>query len=339
MRAPDPRRLFLLGLCAGVVIGCGRERVELESTPPPPVEVEGSVDRAVATTGDLITYRIRVEHAPDIEVEIPEAGADIAGFRITDIRRDSSEIRTGPGAGRRVEERLYELRADLVGSYVLPPIEVRYRQHDEGEAEVDSGWQTVGTSEIFVEVESVLPAAGEATDIRGLKPLSRPEREIPWLWIGAGLVSLVAVAGLIWWWRRRRRADSTVVIPPHEIAFARLDELRSTDFDDPEAVRRFYFAISEVIRGYVEARFDLNASDLTTEEILAHLAELRDLDADNSDRLSEFLRHSDRVKFAHDEPRPPQIEETYEQALTFVESTKPRVLDDDETESEREMAA
>ena len=238
-----------------------------------------------------------------------------------------------------VEERLYELRADLVGSYVLPPIEVRYRNPAEEGIEAGSGWQVVGTSEIFVEVESVLPAAGEVTDIRGLKPLSRPEREIPWLWIGAGVVVVTTVAVLVWWWRRRSKRETIPLVPPHELAFTRLDELRSTDFDDPAAVRRFYFAISEVVRGYVEARFDLNASDLTTEEILAQLAELRDLDTANRDRLSEFLRHSDRVKFAHDEPRPAQIEETYEQALSFVEATRPREPAAEEAEAEREMAA
>ena len=57
-------------------------------------------------------------------------------------------------------------------------------------------------------------------------------------------------------------------------------------------MRRFHFEISEVIRAYVENRFFLNATDLTTEEIVAQLGDLRGLDGDSSERLRGFLaRH------------------------------------------------
>ena len=134
------------------------------------------VDRAVATTGDLITYRVEVDADPAYQVEIPEAGAEIAGFRIVDVGREEP-LEKG---GRVVRQQWYQLRADLVGSYVLPPVAVRYRRA--GAAETDP-WQTQSTSEIFVEVESVLPTEGEATDIRGLKPLREVRPGPPWTWM------------------------------------------------------------------------------------------------------------------------------------------------------------
>jgi len=307
----------------------------MDSPSPDAVEVEASVDRAVATTGDLLTYRVRVERDPDFEVEIPEAGAAIAGFRITDTRRETSTLRSG----RIAEERIYELRADLVGSYVLPPVEVRYRPLATDESEDGAPWQTAGTSEIFVEVESVLPADGEATDIRGLKPLSRRQRDLPWFWMGVAAALLLGAATAAWWFSRRRRDRPEIVIPPHEVAFAALDRLRATNFEDKEDIRRFYFSISEVIRAYVEGRFGLNATDLTTEEILAELPEQLDLRAESRQQLSDFLRQTDRVKFAHHEPMATQIESTYEQALSFVEATQPVAESADDTEQQEEMAA
>ena len=278
------------------------------------------VDHAVATTGDLITYRIAVEAETDFEVEIPEVGAAIAGFRIVDFGAEGPTER----GGRTVRERWYRLRADLVGSYVLPPFEVRVRRHHSDGAD-DAAWQTLTTSEIFVEVASVLPADLEAEDIKGLKPLRRVRSGPSWIWIGAAvLVAALAIAALIGALRRRApRRNQVPSSPPHEVAFAALDELRGFDFEDRAVVRRFFFRVSAVIRAYVEARFELNATDLTTEEIIARLGSVADLDADHGRDLQRFLIDTDQVKFAHREPTPAEIEATYESALQFVESTRP----------------
>jgi hypothetical protein len=289
--------------------------------PPPPVEARAAVDKAVATTGDLITYTITVDHDPAYTVEIPEAGAEIAGFRIVDIGR----VDPREEDGRVIEERWYQLRADLVGSYVLPPVTVGYHlQAEVSEAGDDDAAQvqSIETSAIFVEVESVLPETGEATDIIEIKPLQPKTSRIPWFWIIAGIVLLLAlgvIGKLVW----RRATKEAPPLPPHEIAFQALDALRGADFDDPEAVRRFYFAISEVERAYVEGRFGLNATDLTSDEIIARLDEINDLDAGPEQELRRFLVDTDQVKFAAHRASQEEIEQTYERALAFVEATRP----------------
>lgn len=297
--------------------------------PRPPVVATTAVDRAVATTGDVITYTVTVDHDAGLELEIPEPGAEIAGFRIFDLGRDEPEERRG----RRIVSRWYKLRADLVGSYVLPPVTVGYRP-----AGGDGEWRTVETSAIFVEVESVLPAEGGAEDIRGLKPLRPPERAGRWPWIVAGLAALALAAAALWWWRRRPR-PLPAPIPAHELAFRELDELRATDFSDPAAVRRFHFRISAVVRAYVEGRWGLNATDLTREEIVAALAGLPELPAAEAGRLRDFLAATDRVKYAEHRPAEAEIRDTWELALGFVEATRPRpVAEPEPARAEREAA-
>ncbi len=311
------RRGLLFGLGFGLLLtaGCGRRQEPAPATPAEPVEARASVDRAVATTGDLITYTISVDHDPAFTIELPEPGAEIAGFRVVDLGRKQP----GTVAGRKLEERWYKLRADLVGSYVLPPVTVGFTGPGTG-----TDRQTVSTSAIFVEVESVLPAAGEAaaTDVRDLKPLRPEASRIPWLAIAGGLALAVAALVAWWWWRRRPRPIAPQV-PAHEIAFQALDELRGTDFKDKAAVRRFHFRISEVLRTYVEGRYGLNATDLTSEEILAALPALPSLDPEQGGALRRFLRATDQVKFADYEPVEDEIRATYDIALSFVESTRP----------------
>ncbi len=305
--------LPLLLACAGA-----EEQAGSAEAPKPPAELRAAVDRATATTGDLITYEVEVERDPEVNVELPDPGVDIAGFRIVDLGQDPPETLA---SGRILERRWFQLRADLVGSYMLPALSAGYS--DPGG---DAG--DLQTPEIPVEVESVLPADGtEVTDIRDIKPLRRVETGRPWLlWLGLA-VAVLALALASWWWRRQRRrradeASETPVIPPYDLAIQELQRLRRTDFSNLRELRQYYFAISVVVRAYVEGRFGLNATDLTTEEIRSRLALIR-LDPDQARRLERFLVATDQVKFAAHLPLTEEIGRTYEQALGFVQATRP----------------
>ena len=320
---PHPGRGRVAAAAAGTVLvlplllACGavEEQAGTGEALKPPAELRAAVDRATATTGDLITYEVEVERDPDVNVELADPGVDIAGFRIVDLGRDRPQTLD---SGRILERRWFQLRADLVGSYVLPALAATYRgpAGDVGDLE---------TPEIPVEVESVLPADGaEVTDIRDIKPLRRVETVRLWLlWLGLA-AAVLALAAAWWWWRRRRGSGGDVPevprIPPYELAIQELERLRRTDFSNLRELRRYYFAVSAVVRAYVEGRFGMNATDLTTEEILSRMALIR-LDPVQARRLERFLVATDQVKFAAHLPLTEEIDRTYEQALGFVRAT------------------
>ncbi len=312
------RATVALPLAAALLaLGCAAGEPAGEAEARPPAELRASVDRSTATTGDLITYTVEVERAPEVEVAFDDPGADIAGFRIVDLGRSPAE--TLP-SGRLLERRWYELRADLVGSYVLPAVTATYSEPSGPGGDLEA-------EEISVEVASVLPAdRSEAADIRDIKPLRRIDTAASWL-LWTGLALGVAALGLAaWWWRRRRPdgvASETPPIPPYDLAIRELERLRRTDFSDLRELRRYYFAVSSVVRAYVEGRFGLNATDLTTEEILGRLGGLVRLDPSQARRLERFLVATDQVKFAAHLPAAEEIERTCEQALGFVTATRP----------------
>lgn len=310
---------LVLAFAVAMLVACASGEPAGEAEAKPPAELRAFVDRSVATTGDVVTYTVEVEHAPEVEVELDEPGTDIAGFRIVDLGRAPVETLA---SGRLLERRWYELRADLVGSYVLPALTATYSEPSGPGGELEA-------AEISVEVESVLPEdRSEVTDIRDIKPLRRIETAASWL-LWAGLALAAATLGLAaWWWWRRRRPDGSAPeappVPPYDLAIRELERLRRTDFSDLRELRRYYFAISSVIRAYVEGRFGLNATDLTTEEILGRLGELVRLEPSQARRLERFLVATDQVKFAAHLPVSEEIERTYERALGFVVATRPR---------------
>ena len=163
------------------------------------------------------------------------------------------------------------------------------------------------------------PAAVEEDirDIRG--PISIP---YPWLWAtyaGGGLL-LLALAYAAWRWYHRSSAARAKA--PFEIALERLEKARA--LMQPETAREYSFEVSEVVRGYIEQRFDERAARRTTEEFL------RDLLAHSGSELAphralldEFLRHCDLAKLARWQLSMPQMESMHESARAFIEQTKP----------------
>lgn len=160
-------------------------------------------------------------------------------------------------------------------------------------------------------------------DIRDIKPLEVVELPTPiWVWVAIALAALSVAALGAWWWRRRKRAAALPRLPAHEAALAALEALGRHPLGDVEAVRRCYFQLSAVLRTYVEARFGLNATDLTSDEILARLEELPLLSATDRKNLRAFLCDTDRVKFAEHQPDEAEIDEAFARAFDFVRSTK-----------------
>ena len=69
---------ILVALCLGLV-GFSQEPKE-QAAPDnrPSVEASASVDKAIATTGDVITYRVTLNHKPGVSVSLPAPPATLA---------------------------------------------------------------------------------------------------------------------------------------------------------------------------------------------------------------------------------------------------------------------
>jgi hypothetical protein len=110
-------------------------------------------------------------------------------------------------------------------------------------------------------------------------------------------------------------------VPAHEVALAALERLGATEPIGDAAVRRYYFALSEIVRAYIEGRFELNATDLTSEEIVSSLGRL-ELDDVQARGLRAFLAATDAVKFAAHRPQRAEIGALLEWARRFVQATR-----------------
>ena len=167
----------------------------------------------------------------------------------------------------------------------------------------------------------VLPAGGtnsaEAQDIRDIRDPIPLGPNLLWLWITLGILALAALA----WWRSKRPKPPPInlalLIPPHRRAKERLRGATEL-ISDPYA---FCSLVSDVIRLYLEERFNLHAPDRTTEEFLAELREGSQLKEDHKALLENFLTKCDLVKFARIEPSEPELRDLLDAATRLIDET------------------
>jgi len=162
------------------------------------------------------------------------------------------------------------------------------------------------------------PASAITEDIRDIRgPKHIPS---PWLWPLwlAGGAALAALLYAAWRWNRRRALIAALL--PYEIALAKLEEARA--LMQPENAREFSITVSEIVRQYIEVRFEVWAAHRTTEEFLHDLIDPSDVSlAHHRNSLADFLRHCDLAKFARWILSVEEMETMLQSAHNFVLET------------------
>jgi hypothetical protein len=145
-----------------------------------------------------------------------------------------------------------------------------------------------------------------------------------WLYILIG-IAVVVVAILVVWYVRRRRLLTTdeniPLLPPHVEANKALVELHHRKLWQNGNLKEYYAQLSMILRRYVSRRWEVQALESSTHELIAILRGI-DMPGISRDNLIEILRTADMVKFAKAVTEAEQNEECYTMAYYFVENTK-----------------
>jgi hypothetical protein len=172
-------------------------------------------------------------------------------------------------------------------------------------------------SSLLAGVASAVKAGEDIRDIRGPKAMPVGSWLVPAVLVGALLVAL-CVAYVIW--RRRQRGAPRRNLTLSEQTLERLEGTRP--LMQPATAREFGIAASEVIRNYIEKRFDVIATQRTTEEFLQTLLQSsNEALARHRPLLAEFLQQCDFVKFAGTSLASTDMEALLQSARGFVLET------------------
>lgn len=227
-----------------------------------------------------------------------------------------------------------KIRAHLViapfeeGTYVLPPLAV---QRTRGEA-VDTllfDPQTIEVCTIPIDTATYV-----IHDIKGQirYPLTMAE-VLPYIFAFQAFAVLVILIACLIMLRKRKEDAPAHSDPPYIVALRGLDKYRGDKFWAPDKQKVMYSGITDTLRTYIEARFGINAEEMTTAEIFDGLKSCGDITPDLYSEVKELFELSDFVKFAKHTVGDEDNARAIPTAVRFVTSTYQTQLDA-ETEEE-----
>lgn len=139
--------------------------------------------------------------------------------------------------------------------------------------------------------------------------------------LGLGAIALTA-------WLIYRFRTKGVLLPqkapekPDVVALDRLSRLKARNLWQDGREKEFYTILTNILRVYLDDRFGIKAMEMPTSEILENLSEDASL-RDSRSKMRMILDMADFVKFAKVRPLPDDNVKAFDNAVAFVEATRP----------------
>lgn len=300
------------------------------------VNISSAFDTSRIQIGDQILYTITVDQPNDIEVTLPE---------FKDTLYKSIEILEGPDIdstynqeGRIKIIEKYLITAFDSGFYEVPPVFAETK-NENGIKRYFSDYAQLKVSRV-----NIAPAdtTAQIYDIIGpyKAPLTLGEI-LPW-------ILLVIVCGIIVWglvkYLPRLKKSKTLVNPAikqdpaHIIAFRDLEKLKEEKLWQKGEIKHYYTRLTEILRQYLENRFNVFSLELTTEETLNALINSGFKKDSSYKMLNEILSGADLVKFAKHNPDASENEIHFQNSWNFIDITKETVsIEENKNEKGKEV--
>ena len=268
---------------------------------------------------DLLEMELCATIDPDYTIQFPAVSETLKQFSI----RSWKELpETLTDSGKMVRTYEYQLEPLELGMCEIPAFTFTFKGKKSSEGDLSQA--TLTTEPIWVDVFTSLPADPNAMVIADIEDVVDIKADYTWLWVGLGVVCLLAAGVTVGMAVRPKKAVQIrrTYKPAHEIAFEVLRTIAGEKLVEQGRVKEFYEKLSACLRQYIENRFHLRAPEQTTEEFLEQLKTSDALKLEHKQELRKFLEHCDLVKFARYQPNDEQVNESLTMAESFVEKTK-----------------
>ncbi len=266
--------------------------------------------------GDHLNLKLTIQSPKTHVLQWPKFDGDTLG-KIEIIER--SKIDTSALGDKSVFTQTLVVSAFDSGSYVISPQAIFFLNQQKA---TDS----VFTNDYVIDVKTL-----DVDTAKPIKPIKAPLKvsyefgEFFW-WIIAGIVLLALIVAFLLYRKYLNKKGKVVelnrpVEPEHIWALNELKKLEEQKLWQNDQHKLYYSKISDILRSYLEYRYDILAMESTTDEIAKLISSLS-ISREHQNRLIETLQLADFAKFAKMTPLPDQNMRSMENAKAFVEHTK-----------------
>lgn len=168
-------------------------------------------------------------------------------------------------------------------------------------------------------------------DIRKAPLLFREVKPLLYVLIGLVLVVLLFIYLLRHYIKNQpilRRVTLEPKIPAHIKAGNALDTIKDNKGWTKDDAKAYYTDLTDALRSYIQNRFGINATEMTSSEVMEHITEI--VDKEQYEEIRNLLSTSDFAKFAKFQPYENEKVHHYDVVSDFVEKTKPEEVEGQE---------
>lgn len=282
------------------------------------------LDSSTILIGDQVSLHFELTVPANSQVYWPVFQDTLAG-NLEVLRRSAIDTVSRENDQMKLHQSLLITSFDS-GSYHIPPVPFRIRLKG------DTTLHEVMTGSQYLDVQTIKTNQDE--DIKPIKPPLRAPvtfaEILPWL---LGFLALVLIVAAVTYFIVKRRKRQPIFtfrtkpeLPPYERAIKDLEDLKNRKLWQSGRVKEYYSELTDIIRTYIEYRFDVRAMEMTTHEINESLREL-DIRINSREKLYQMLTLADLVKFAKAQPLPVDNDQSFADGRAFVEDTRPAVME------------
>lgn len=283
----------------------------------PTVQMRVEAEPRDITIGDHIRFTIAVVTSTDVTLTPLDIKTPLGEFEI--LNHTPSNPRH---TGNKIEViHAFVLTTFSTGTLQIPSLPLRFATPQGQMAEAK-------TDPVQINVASLLEKHGDEGNIRSLKGLFNFKSYF-WLWLTLFmLASAVGIFFLLRWMKMRKQLKAGLIPqapprPPEEVAWEALHELEISTLLAENNVKEFYSRLSNILRTYLEGRYQIAASERTTSELMAEFRRLN-LTTDVTMTLREFFENGDLVKFAKYTPIEQEVEADLDRVKKLLVLTTPQ---------------
>jgi len=264
--------------------------------------VGASLDKTEAHVGDRLTLTVSAVAKAGIAVTLPSK-LDLGKLEVLD-RNDGERNGRDLGDGRRSHRFVLGVAAYETGEIEIPPLPVTYINPKGEVRTVETDALTLNVRPLVAPDEARPEAQPERPPRSAWVEDQRVVRALKWGGISLGGAIVLAVVALLVRraWKRRVPAELVAAAAPRRapdaVAIEKLTALRAAGQFGADGYRPFYFALTEIVREYLGARYGFDALEMTTTEVLDELARRAPHLVAESAEVPRFFADCDLVKFA-----------------------------------------
>jgi len=280
------------------------------------VSVKTTIDSSALMIGEQTLYHVSVSGPASLRYIFPTFPGDtlVKGLEILNrgkldtvsINKERIELKTD-----------YLVTSFDTGLYYIPPVKIL------------AGTDAYESNNLAINVLTykVDTVKMQVYDIKGVQ---KPPFVLSDYWVETCIFLLFYALVLLFIWLYLRKKFPKLkgitiaqenLLPPHVVAIMELDRLKAEKIWKFGKNKKYYTELTDIIRKYIERRFQFYALEMTTDEILTLFK--RDKSTQSVyQNLSQILQLADLVKFAKIEPLESENELSMINSYLFVNQTK-----------------